>query len=191
MAKRVYFAFYYGDVIDFRANVVRKHNFAEGVESAGYYDYSIWEAAKNTSPSSLKRLIDAELEGTTVTVILIGTLTWARRWVRYEIFKSLHRANQVIGININSIKGKDQNTKPQGPNPFNNLALKFDGEGSIVAPWEWKDQAWRPYTDMEPYTLSTRPHSLRGQFLRLTYWCPVYDWIADNGYQNFESWIDS
>jgi len=29
MAKRVYFAFDYQDVIDFRANVVRKHNFAE------------------------------------------------------------------------------------------------------------------------------------------------------------------
>jgi hypothetical protein len=43
MAKRVYFAFHYQDVIDFRANVVRKHNFTGGVESAGYYDHSIWE----------------------------------------------------------------------------------------------------------------------------------------------------
>ena len=46
MARRVYFAFHYQDVIDFRANVVRKHNFAEGVKAAGYYDYSIWEDAK-------------------------------------------------------------------------------------------------------------------------------------------------
>ena len=30
MAKRVYFAFHYQDVIDFRANVVRKHNFTGG-----------------------------------------------------------------------------------------------------------------------------------------------------------------
>jgi len=56
MAKRVYFAFYYQDVIDFRANVVRKHNFAEGVESAGYYDHSIWETAKSTSPLALKEV---------------------------------------------------------------------------------------------------------------------------------------
>ena len=46
MAKKVYFAFHYQDVIDFRANVVRKHNFTKGVEGAGYYDYSIWEEAK-------------------------------------------------------------------------------------------------------------------------------------------------
>ncbi len=31
MAKRVYFAFDYEDVSDFRANVVRKHNFTGGV----------------------------------------------------------------------------------------------------------------------------------------------------------------
>jgi hypothetical protein len=33
MAKRVYFAFHYQDVIDFRANVVRKHNFIGGGDS--------------------------------------------------------------------------------------------------------------------------------------------------------------
>jgi hypothetical protein len=40
MAKRVYFAFDYEDVSDFRANVVRKHNFTGGVEKAGYFDAS-------------------------------------------------------------------------------------------------------------------------------------------------------
>jgi hypothetical protein len=38
MAKKVYFAFHYEDVIELRANVVRKHNFTKGVELAGYYD---------------------------------------------------------------------------------------------------------------------------------------------------------
>jgi hypothetical protein len=77
MAKRVYFAFHYQDVIDFRANVVRKHNFLGGVEAAGYYDHSIWEDAKKTSALALKRLINGELENSTVTTVLIGTHTWA------------------------------------------------------------------------------------------------------------------
>src|SRR5271169_2126713 len=111
MAKLFYCAFQYQDVIDFRANVVRKHNFTEGVESAGYYDHSIWEDAKNTNPAVLKRLINDELENTSVTVVLIGSDTWARRWVRYEIFKSIQRGNRVLGIHINSIKGKDEKTK--------------------------------------------------------------------------------
>lgn len=190
MAKRVYFAFHYKDVIDFRANVVRKHNFAEGVKSAGYYDYSIWEEAKSSSPSALKRLIDAELENTTVTVVLIGSDTWMRRWVRYEIFKSIQRSNLLLGIHINSIKGKDEKTKPHGPNPFNNLAFKISADGSSVKPTEWKDGNWRDYTDLDPYALAQQPHPNKGEHLRLTCWYPVYDWVADDGYENFDSWID-
>src|ERR1044071_4630813 len=102
MAKRVYFGFDYEDVSDFRANVVRKHNFTGGVEKAGYFDASVWEEAKKKDPAALKRLISAELEYTSTTAILIGSGTWARRWVRYEIFKSLARGNRVIGIHINS-----------------------------------------------------------------------------------------
>src|SRR5258708_7306328 len=158
MPKRVYFAFHYQDVIDFRANVVRKHNFVEGVKSAGYYDYSIWEEARNTSPLALKRLINAELENTTATVVLIGSDTWARRWVRYEIFKSLERGNQVFGIHINSIKGKDEKTKPLGPNPFNNLSLEFSGDGTLVKPTEWKNGGWYYYNDLESYKLKQQPH---------------------------------
>jgi MTH538 TIR-like domain (DUF1863) len=82
MAKRVYFAFDYEDVSDFRANVVRKHNFTGGVENAGYFDASIWEEAKKKDPAALKRLINAELENTSVTAVLIGSQTYARRCYR-------------------------------------------------------------------------------------------------------------
>ncbi|MGH9682850.1 MAG: TIR domain-containing protein [Candidatus Acidiferrales bacterium] len=65
------------------------------------HDSAPREEEKNTSPSALKRLIKAELENTTVTVVLIGSDTWARRWVHYEIFKSIKRGNHVLGIHIN------------------------------------------------------------------------------------------
>jgi hypothetical protein len=190
MAKRIYFAFHYQDVIDFRANVVRKHNFIEGVKSAGYYDHSIWEVAKQTSPAALKRLINAELENTTVTVVLIGSDTWARRWVRYEIFQSIKQGNQVLGIHINGIKGKDEKTKPLGPDPFNNLAFEYNEDGTLIKPTEWKDGAWRYCGDLDPYVPSKQPHPNRGKHLRLTSWHQVYDWVLDRGYENFESWID-
>ena len=96
--KRVYFAFHYQDVEDFRANVVRNSNVVEGVDGAGFYDCSIWEEAQRTDASALKRLINKELNGTSVTAVLIGSDTWSRRWVRYEIMKSVERGNNVIGI---------------------------------------------------------------------------------------------
>src|SRR4051794_34999297 len=48
MAKRVYFAFHYQDVIDFRANVVRNHNAIQGADRKGYFDASIWEESKRS-----------------------------------------------------------------------------------------------------------------------------------------------
>ena len=52
MAKRVFFSFHYQDVIDFRANVVRNHWITKSDrEDAGFFDASIWETAKKTSPS--------------------------------------------------------------------------------------------------------------------------------------------
>lgn len=190
MAKRVYFAFHYQDVIEFRANVVRKHNFTEGVEAAGYYDYSIWEAAKNTNPLTLKRLIDAELENTSVTAVLIGSDTWARRWVRYELMKSIKRGNRVLGIHINGIKGKDEKVKPLGPDPFNNLGFEISNDGTAVKPTEWKDGAWCYYSDLEPYQVSTaQPQANRGLHLRLSHWCSTYDWVENRGYENFDAWI--
>jgi|SRR5450756_1160329 len=189
MAKRVYFAFHYQDVSDFRANVVRKHNFTGGVESAGYYDHSIWEEARSTSPLALKRLINAELGNTSVTAVLIGSDTWARRWVRYEIMKSIERGNYVLGIHINNIPGKDKQTKPLGHNPFDNLGLEISEDGTRAKPTEWKDGKWCYYSDLEPFAVSQQPQANRSKHLSLAHWLPVYDWVTGRGHENFKSWI--
>lgn len=52
MAKRVFFSFYYQDVIDFRANVVRQHWLTKpDREAAGFFDASIWGNAKLSAHS--------------------------------------------------------------------------------------------------------------------------------------------
>jgi antiphage defense system Thoeris ThsB-like protein len=189
MAKRVYFAFHYQDVIDFRANVVRKHNALQGVETAGYYDHSIWEESKKTGDLALKRLINGELEGTSVTAVLIGSRTFARRWVRYEIMKSVERGNQVLGIHINSVAGRDQLTKPLGPNPLDNLTLTISADGQRGQPNEWDGNKWVLYRDSEAFSLNEQPIAMRGNTYRLSHWFRTYDWIADKGYENFSAWL--
>lgn len=191
MAKRVYFAFHYQDVIDFRANVVRNHNFLGGVDAAGYYDHSIWEDLKKTSPLALKRLINGELENSSVTVVLIGTHTWARRWVRYEIMKSVERGNKVLGVHINAIRGKDQLTKIDGPNPFANLGLEISADGTRGVPTEWTNGRWIYYSDLDSFSIRQQTLENRGKHLPLSHWLPVYDWVSGEGYRNFGSWISS
>jgi len=104
MAKRVFFSFHYEDVKTFRANVVRNHAVTkQSGQDAGFFDASIWEDAKRHGDLSVKRLINSNLEGTSVTCALIGTDTWQRRWVKYEILKSYDRGNNLFGVHINSI----------------------------------------------------------------------------------------
>lgn len=189
MAKRVYFAFHYQDVIDFRANVVRKHNALQGVEKAGYYDHSIWEESKRASDLALKRLINSELEGTSTTVVLIGSQTHARRWVRYEIAKSVQRGNRLVGIHINSVAGKDGLTKPLGSNPFGSMALAISNGGVTGQLVEWDGEQWVWYSDLEKFRISKQPPELQGSTQYLSYWFRTYDWVNDDGYRNFSSWI--
>lgn len=190
MAKRVYFAFHYQDVIDFRANVVRKHNFTGGVETAGYYDHSIWETAKNTNPLALKRLINSELEGTSVTAVLIGSLTYDRPWVRYELIHSLSKGNALLGVHINSIKAKDQLTKATGPSPFEYLGVTINADGTRASPTEYRNGKWIHYTEHEGWKLAHQHTSDDcGKHFRLSKWYPTYDWIHDSGFNNFSSWI--
>jgi hypothetical protein len=190
MAKRVYFAFHYQDVIDFRANVVRNHNLLAGVEAAGYYDHSIWESAKRTNPVALKRLINSELEGTSVTAVLIGSLTYDRPWVRYEIIRSLARGNFILGVHINSIKGKDQLTKTPGPNPFDYLGVTISNDGTQAFPTEYRGGRWINYSEHDGWRLATQlAMEYRGKNVQLSKWYFTYDWILDNGYNNFNTWI--
>lgn len=189
MAKRVYFAFHYQDVIDFRANVVRNHNALTDAQKAGYFDASIWETAKKTSDLALKRMINSELTGTTASVVLVGSQTYARRWVRYEIMKSVEKGNIMLGIHINGIKGKNGQTKALGSNPFDYLGITISQDGRTASPHEWNGARWVQYSDLGNFTIPQVPLAERGKFLRLSHWFPVNDWIAHNGFLNFSRWI--
>ena len=102
MAKRVFFSFHYQDVIDFRANVVRQHWMTKpDREEAGFFDASIWGSAGRIGPSAVKRIINDGLLGTSTTCVLVGSDTYLRRWVRYEVLKSFRRGNGMFAVHIN------------------------------------------------------------------------------------------
>lgn len=188
MAKRVFFSFHYQDVIDFRANVVRNHKTTKH-EGAGYFDASIWESAKKVGSLALKRLINVEIQNTSVTAVLIGSDTYLRPWVRYEIFKSVAKGNKILGIHINSIKGKDSKTKSLGQNPFDYLALQYSEDGKKIFLNEYKNGKWVRYDNLDGWAVSNTIQSKWGKAFKLSTFYNVYDWAGNNGYTNFEKWI--
>jgi hypothetical protein len=190
MAKRVFFSFHYQDVADFRANVVRNSWVAKpDRESAGYFDASLWESSKRKGQESLKQLINSGINGTSCTAVLIGSDTYARPWVRYEIFKSLENSNLLVGVHINSVQCKNRLTKLHGPNPFEYLAVKFNSKGDYVETYEWNGTGWIPYTLLGGWRLGNAQPGNAGAMKQLTHWSSSYCWIANDGYNNFPGWI--
>lgn len=186
MDKRVFFSFHYQDVIDFRANVVRNHKVTKS-NNAGYFDASIWETARRTSDLALKRLINSELKNTSVTCVLVGTNTYERRWVQYEIVRSLFKGNHIIAVHINGINGKDGKTKPNGNNPLDYLGYSVNSEGTKLSIHIYQNGKWRNYTDHDGWTVN--PHKTRNKIITLSSIYPIYDWINGDGYETFSDWL--
>lgn len=192
MAKRVFFSIHYKDTIDFRANVVRNHwVLKDGREEAGYFDASIREEAKKQSEIGLKSLINGALKNTSVTCALVGSETYARPWVRYEIIQSIYRGNHVFGVHINQIKGKDQLIKRNGPNPFDYLAFNYSADGTAVEVFEAEGRNWVSYKNLPSYKLKTlASEQRRGKLLTpSSLGCKIYCWSANDGYRNFSNWV--
>jgi MTH538 TIR-like domain (DUF1863) len=116
MARKVFFSFHYQRDL-WRVNVVRNSGVIDGVAAAGFHDASLWEETKRRGDDAVKRLIDSGLEGTSVTVVLIGAETAKRRYVSYEIAKSISRGNGLLGIFIHDIKDNLGRADMQGDVP--------------------------------------------------------------------------
>ena len=190
MAPRVFFSFHHEDVKSFRANVVRNHGVTKETGDAGFFDASIWEDSKKHSDAAVKRLINATLENTSVTCALIGTDTWNRRWVRYEILKSCDRGNLLLGVDINGVPDKYKRTFPQGRNPFQYLGFAVSSDGNTLTYYEHNGVDWAVYQD-----LPTKPPNFAmkywGRGYKLADWVPVFDWATGDGYNSFPAWVDS
>ena len=106
--RRVFFSFKYEDVS--RAMIVRNSWITQGKEAAGFVDAANFEEIKRQGDAAILRWINNQLNGTSVTVVLVGQDTCNSRWVRYEIKRSIEIGNGLLGIDISKIKDFQGNT---------------------------------------------------------------------------------
>ncbi|MBI5863105.1 MAG: TIR domain-containing protein [Planctomycetes bacterium] len=133
MARRVFLSFHFERAI-WRANQVRNSNVVAGADRAGFYDHSEYEEAKKKGDENVKRLIREKLQGTSVTVVLIGTQTASRPFVQYEIEQSIANKNGLLGIYINNLKDENGHTDTKGPKPSVPSNVEFpayDWDGAL------------------------------------------------------------
>lgn len=115
MARRVFFSFDYKHV--WRVNQIRSMTNVIGTAAAGFQDASLWEEAKKKGDTEIKRMIDQALEHTTVTVVCVTHGTTLRKYINYEIDKSLARGNGLVAVQIHHLKDQNGETGSPGAIP--------------------------------------------------------------------------
>jgi hypothetical protein len=143
MARKTFFSFHYkNDVV--RANHVRNSNVTkESIEAAGFVDSADFEAVEKQGEAAIKKWIDGQLSGTSVTVVLIGSQTSNREYVKYELQKSYAKGNGLLGIYIHKCKDFSGNTDSKGSNSFGEIGKDANGNSvyfSVAYPcYDWVD----------------------------------------------------
>jgi hypothetical protein len=109
MARKTFFSFHYENDV-WRANQIRNSWVTkDDREAAGFIDAADFEEVKKKGDAAIKKWIDGQLEGTSVTVVLIGSETSSREYVQYELEQSWKRGNGILGIHVH--QQKDRNSK--------------------------------------------------------------------------------
>ncbi len=115
MARRVFFSFHYRYV--WKVNQIRSMPNVIGTAAAGFQDASLWEAAKTKGDKEIKRIIDKGLQNTSVTVVCVTYGTTNRKYINYEIEKSLERGNGLVAVQIHHLKDQKKQTGSAGAIP--------------------------------------------------------------------------
>lgn len=142
MTRKAFFSFHYERDI-WRACQVRNCWVTKpDRETAGFWDKASWEEIKRKGDESVKAWIRKQLDGTSVTVVLIGNETSNRKYVIYEIQQSHVRGNGIFGIYIHNQKDCNGNSDTKGNNPFDQLYIERDGRrvylAEIYPTYDWK-----------------------------------------------------
>lgn len=127
MARNVFYSFHFAN--DFwRTQQVRNINALAGQT---FVKPNEWETIKRQGDNAIKNWIDNNMKGKSCVVVLIGSETASRKWVRYEIEKAWMEKRPILGIYINKLLDVTGQPSAKGENPFAKVKLP-DGSGTLA-----------------------------------------------------------
>jgi len=197
--RKVFFSFHYDDIM--RVNNVRnawKIDHPDTQTMRSFYDSSLWESRKLEGPEALKRLIREGVEHTSAICVLIGTETWRREWVRYEIARAIIDNRGLLGVHINGLNHHHLGVPHlNGLNPFDYLGIYRENNPYLAAAryylYEYNTSGWYPYTHYsQPVSLPAYMTAPNPGYVRpLSTSVPIYDFMRQEGHRSIGAWIDA
>lgn len=107
----------------------------EDREAAGFWDAAEREEVQRQGEKAVKRWIDRQMEGTSVTVVLVGTETLDRKYVIYEIQRSIMQNKGIVFVQIHN--QKDQHGKTDKPGDVDSLEIDGQKPSEIYPVYDW------------------------------------------------------
>lgn len=141
MAKKCFLSFHYKPDV-WRVSQVREIG---SIEEQPLLNSNQWEEIKKKGDDEIKKWITNNMKGKECLVVLVGSDTANRRWVKYEIKKAWQDGLGVLAIHIHNLKNSDGEQSVKGSNPFSGLTVDGASVSGIV---------YDP-----PYTTSTNVYS--------------------------------
>jgi len=119
MKRQVFFSFHYGNDA-WRASQVRNMGV---VETQKLFSDNSWETVRRQSETAIKRWINNEMKMRSCVVVLIGTHTYSREWVQYEVEHAWKEGKGIVGIYINNLADSNGEQSDKGKNPFDEFYI--------------------------------------------------------------------
>jgi len=109
MARVVFFSFDYDDV--WQVNQVRNSGMFVGERRSGFRDKAEYEQVKRQGDAAIKRWIRGQMQGCSVTCVLIGSATHGSNWVHFEIEESISSGMGLVGVYVHKLKVPGQSNQ--------------------------------------------------------------------------------
>jgi hypothetical protein len=203
LKRKAYFAFHFDDIM--RVNVVRnawKIIHPDSPSMRSFYDSSLWESKKLEGEEAVKKLIREGVQYTSAVCVLIGSETWQRQWVKYEIARAVIDGRGLLAVHINGLNHHQRKVRDVlGFNPLHLLGVYKSPSGQfylyeksqvsnyLTGQMEWQWHKYQDYISEVPL-----PQYLfapaAGHVMPLSSGAEEYDYVAHDGHKNVGAWID-
>jgi hypothetical protein len=120
MIRKVFYSFHFDNDCQ-RVSQVRNIGHLE--DNKPMKDNS-WEEIKKKGDAAVEKWIADELSGRSCTVVLIGSQTADRKWVKHEIQQSWKLGKGVVGVHIYGLQNLAGEKSTKGSNPFEKFTIE-------------------------------------------------------------------
>lgn len=140
--RNIFYSFHFDNDV-MRVQQVRNMGVVEGNKPVSP---NTWEEVKKKGNAAIETWIDDNMKGKSCVIVLIGTDTHKRPWVKYEIQKAWKDGKGIFGIHVHNLNCPSNGKCNKGINPFD--AIRFTRGDAVIVPKVYDPKANDAYNDI-------------------------------------------